>query len=162
MNLNSVLGSFVKFVRGTPTAYNNLQQKNPDTLYFIAENGAPSGKLYLGNKLIGGSVTGATSLSELVDIFLDNNLSVNNILVYEGNRWTNKDIRDIFEMSIGTMVGATDETNGVTGLVPAPQAGQQDGYLRGNGEWDNPISTYSEQIHTMIDEKLQWSTLEEN
>ena len=124
MNLNSVLGSFVKFVRGTPTAYNNLQQKNPDTLYFIAENGAPSGKLYLGNKLIGGSVTGATSLSELVDIFLDNNLSVNNILVYEGNRWTNKDIRDVFEMSIGTMVGATDETDGVTGLVPAPQAGQ--------------------------------------
>ncbi|MBO7079291.1 MAG: hypothetical protein J6W64_05725 [Bacilli bacterium] len=162
MNLNSVLGSFVKFVRGTPTAYNNLQQKNPDTLYFIAENGAPSGKLYLGNKLIGGSVTGATSLSELVDIFLDNNLSVNNILVYEGNRWINKDIRDVFEMSIGTMVGATDETDGVTGLVPAPQAGQQDGYLRGNGEWDNPISTYSEQIHTMIDEKLQWSTLEEN
>lgn len=124
MNLNSVLGSFVKFVRGTPTAYDNLQQKNPDTLYFIAENGASSGKLYLGNKLIGGSVTGATSLSELVDIFLDNNLSVNNILVYEGNRWTNKDIRDVFEMSIGTMVGATDETDGVTGLVPAPQAGQ--------------------------------------
>ena len=162
MNLNSVLGSFVKFVRGTPTAYNNLQQKNPDTLYFIAENGAPSGKLYLGSKLIGGSVTGATSLSELVDIFLDNNLSVNNILVYEGNRWTNKDIRDVFEMSIGIMVGATDETNGVTGLVPAPQAGQQDGYLRGNGRWDNPISTYSEQINTMIDEKLQWSTIEEN
>ena len=105
-------------------SYNNLQQKNPDTLYFIAENDAQSGKLYLGNKLIGGSVTGATSLSELVDIFLDNNLSVNNILVYEGNRWTNKDIRDVFEMSIGTMVGATDETNGVAGLVPAPQAGQ--------------------------------------
>ena len=53
MNLNSVVGSFVKFVRGTPTAYNNLKQKNPDTLYFIAENGAQSGKLYLGNKLIG-------------------------------------------------------------------------------------------------------------
>ena len=162
MNLNSVVGSFVKFVRGTPTAYNNLKQKNPDTLYFIAENGAQSGKLYLGNKLIGGSVTGATSLSELVDIFLDNNLSVNNILVYEGNRWTNKDIRDVFEISIGTMVGATDKTNGVTGLVPAPQVGQQDAYLRGNGEWDNPISTYSEQINTMINEKLQWSTLEEN
>ena len=124
MNLNSILGNFVKFVRGTPTAYNSLQQKNPDTLYFITENNASSGKLYLGNKLIGGSVTGATSLSELVDIFLDNNLSVNNILVYEGNRWTNKDIRDVFEMSIGTMVGATNETNGVAGLVPAPQAGQ--------------------------------------
>lgn len=62
MNLNSILGNFVKFVRGTPTAYNNLQQKNPDTLYFITEDNAPSGKLYLGNKLIGGSITGATSL----------------------------------------------------------------------------------------------------
>lgn len=62
MNLNSILGNFVKFVRGTPTAYNNLQQKNPDTLYFITENNASSGKLYLGNKLIGGSITGATSL----------------------------------------------------------------------------------------------------
>ena len=65
-------------------------------------------------------------------------------------------------MSIGTMVGATDKTNGATGLVPTPQAGQQDTYLRGNGEWDNPISTYSEQINTMIQEKLQWSTIEEN
>lgn len=95
MNLNSILGNFVKFVRGTPTAYNNLQQKNPDTLYFITEDNASSGKLYLGNKLIGGSITGATSLSELVDVFLDNNLSVNHILVYEGNHWVNKDIRDI-------------------------------------------------------------------
>lgn len=115
MNLNSILGNFVKFVRGTPTAYNNLQQKNPDTLYFIAENNASSGKLYLGNKLIGGSITGATSLSELVDVFLDNNLSVNHILVYEGNHWVNKDIRDIFEISIGTMQGATKDTDGKVG-----------------------------------------------
>lgn len=64
-------------------------------MYFITEDNASSGKLYLGNKLIGGSITGATSLSELVDVFLDNNLSVNHILVYEGNHWVNKDIRDI-------------------------------------------------------------------
>lgn len=162
MNLNSILGNFVKFVRGTPTAYNNLQQKNPDTLYFITEDNASSGKLYLGNKLIGGSITGVTSLSELVDVFLDNNLSVNHILVYEGNHWVNKDIRDIFEISIGTMQGATKDTDGKVGLVPAPQANQQDTYLRGNGTWDNPIATYSEQINTMIQEKLQWSTIEEN
>ena len=110
MNLNSILGNFVKFVRGTPTAYNNLQQKNPDTLYFITEDNASSGKLYLGNKLIGGSITGATSLSELVDVFLDNHLSVNHILVYEGNHWVNKDIRDILDISIGTMQGATKDT----------------------------------------------------
>lgn len=35
--------------------------------------------------------------------------------------------------------GATETKDGVTGLVPAPQAGDQDKYLRGDGTW-SPVS----------------------
>lgn len=36
------------------------------------------------------------------------------------------------------MIGATETTDGVAGYVPAPQAGEQDLYLRGDATWANP------------------------
>jgi hypothetical protein len=36
---------------------------------------------------------------------------------------------------IAVFTGATSSTNGTSGLVPAPLAGQQDYYLQGNGQW---------------------------
>jgi hypothetical protein len=53
---------YVKFMRGTPAAFNNLTTKSSDTLYFISEPNADSGILYLGAKKIGDGVgvTGAT------------------------------------------------------------------------------------------------------
>ena len=38
------------------------------------------------------------------------------------------------------MVGATASTNGVAGYVPAPQAGEQNLYLRGDATWANPTA----------------------
>ena len=46
--------NYVRFTRGTPTAYANLQKKDPDTLYFISEPDAEDGILYLGTKIIAG------------------------------------------------------------------------------------------------------------
>ena len=37
---------YVKFIRGTPTAFEKLNPKSTDTLYFISEAGASTGKLY--------------------------------------------------------------------------------------------------------------------
>ncbi len=43
-----------------------------------------------------------------------------------------------------TMVGASSSTNGKSGLVPVPQKGNQDKFLKGDGTWGTPESvTYS-------------------
>ena len=34
------MAKYVKFMRGTPTAYDNLRTKEADTLYFISETDA--------------------------------------------------------------------------------------------------------------------------
>ena len=60
MKGESILENYVKFVRGTPAAYNRLESKHSDTLYFIAETDAKVGSLYLGEKLI---ATGAGASS---------------------------------------------------------------------------------------------------
>ena len=38
--------NYVKFFRGTPTAFANLVEKNRDTLYFISETDEAKGSLY--------------------------------------------------------------------------------------------------------------------
>lgn len=128
MSVISPTTSYVKFIRGTPTAYTNLLNKDADTLYFISAAGASSGTLYLGDKIIGG----ASSLTQLSDILIS---AVRNreVLTYDAgsNRWVNTQIESI----IGQMTGATDSANGSAGLVPAPAAGDQNKFLRGDGTW---------------------------
>lgn len=48
--------NYVKFLRGTPEAFEKLKTKDIDTLYFIAEKDSLYGKLYLGNILISSSL----------------------------------------------------------------------------------------------------------
>jgi len=38
-----IVYNYVKFMRGTPTAFKNLASKNKDTLYFIHEEDAITG-----------------------------------------------------------------------------------------------------------------------
>lgn len=45
------------------------------------------------------------------------------------------------------MTGATADAAGTSGLVPAPAAGEQDKYLRGDGMWAAPLS--DEQLTTL-------------
>ena len=40
-----------------------------------------------------------------------------------------------FVISVDTMTGATANKGGKTGVVPAPNAGEQEKYLRGDGTW---------------------------
>lgn len=51
------MAKYVKFMRGTPTAYDNLRIKEADTLYFISETDAVTGKLYIGDKLVNSNLT---------------------------------------------------------------------------------------------------------
>ena len=135
------LGNYVKFLRGTPSAWDRLGAKDSDTLYFIAETGSNKGKLYLGDKLIADGEN-ITKLSDLQDVFLTEDLPSNTILVYDINTqgWIPKTLQEVFGIVVGVMTGATETENGAAGLVPKPEAGQHNLFLRGDATWANPTA----------------------
>lgn len=125
---------YVKFVRGSSLAFENIISKDSDTLYFITDSNSGRGSLYLGDKLISGSIS---NLIDLQDILIDE-LADGHLLVYnelEG-KWINKTVID----AIGLMTKATSTDQGGAGLVPAPGIGQQNHFLRGDGTWALPES----------------------
>ena len=127
------LENYVKFLRGTNAAYNKLEQKDRDTLYFISENGASTGALYLGDVMIAGGEldTSDLKLGDLSDILIDNGLAANDILVYNGTKWASTPLSNILDI----MKGASTDNDGASGLVPMPTAGQENFFLRGDGTW---------------------------
>lgn len=129
------MANYVKFFRGSRSTYDNLINKDSDTLYFISETDENSGSLYLGSKLISGEIN---TISELEDVLINENISDGSILVYDKDtsKWVNKSIID----AIGIMEPASQDSIGSIGLVPAPGLGQQNYFLRGDGQWV-PIST---------------------
>ena len=134
------LANYVKFRRGTPAQFEALATKDADCLYFISERNAITGLLYLGDKLISGSLNASISLNDLEDLMLGNNISPNSILVFDGEeqKWVNKPFSEVFNDITGSlveMVGATASVDGVAGIVPAPLAGEQNKFLRGDGTW---------------------------
>lgn len=140
---------YVKFIRGSIQAWNNLlttpDKIDDDTLYFIyssAQN-TKEGKLYLGQKLISGVGEGnIVNINDIGDVFIDNeSIQDKQLLVYNetNEQWENASLSDIIDTAIGVMQGATSQTAGISGLVPAPQAGDEDKFLKGNGTW-TPIA----------------------
>lgn len=126
--------NYVKFIRGTPTAFAKLSQKDNDTLYFISEANSKKGSLYLGEKLISESVA---NLEDLTNILISENLQDKNLLSYDSNseKWVNKSVIE----AIGIMTGAKKDAQGGAGLVPAPGIGQDGLFLRGDGVWAVPV-----------------------
>lgn len=59
-------------------------------------------------------------------------------------------------LSASPMVGATSSTAGVLGSVPAPLAGQEKLYLKGNGTWANPLPTGTAIGQTLIWNGTDW------
>lgn len=58
-------------------------------------------------------------------------------------------------VGLSDFVGATSQNNGVRGLVPAPSAGRQYAFLRGDGVWANSTSgTASNVVYENTDSKL--------
>ena len=118
-------------------AWNKLpvENRNADTLYFIADKDDEEALLYLGNKLIaGGSAdVSAVTLDDLSDVVIKALGSISDIdfLVFDQNAgsWVNKSPRDL------TFDGATSLSMGEAGLVPAPATGQENYFLRGDGTW---------------------------
>ena len=132
--------SYVKFVRTNLEMWNALQTRDNDTLYFVVEQGASNGSLYLGNALIATSIDGGLRLEDLIDIAFAGDVKADEVLVFDGSNWVNKNIYDFMPV---TMTGATAEQDGLGGLVPVPVAGKQDKYLRGDGTWEDPTAALS-------------------
>lgn len=133
------LTNYVKFLRGTPSAYNGLSVKDRDTLYFISDVDQTVGKLYLGDILIAGNVTSdgtsvMDSLGELTDVDLKG-LADKDFLGYDATtgKWIPMSIDEVFSISVFT--GPTDEADGAEGLVPAPKIGDEGKFLRADGTW---------------------------
>ena len=142
--------NYVRFYRGSPEAYANVI-KNDDTLYFVYSSDSDKGSLYLGDRLISGNVSNITDLEDLIITELQDK----QILQYDiaQSAWVNKSIRD----AIGIMVGASEDSQGSIGLVPAPGIGQQNLFLKGDGNWasiatdDKTITTTTCNVLTLKD-----------
>ena len=159
--INTQYGNYVKFIRGTETSWKNIPdaQKSSDTLYFISNTGSPAGKLYLGAKLISnGALSSATSLNQLNDVLIKEGITDQSILVYniETETWESKSILEVLQVINEVFKGADAENDGIAGLVPAPKAGQQDWFLRGDGIWANPLTEVS---NTMGQIQAQLTTI---
>jgi hypothetical protein len=122
-------------MRGTTAAWNNLPiaDRNSDTLYFIADAASDEGLLYLGNKLIAGGSSDKPlmKLDDLDDVVIDSNLGDLSYIVFDwtSQTWVNKDPRQL------VFGGASASAMGKAGLVPVPQKGQDNLFLRGDGTW---------------------------
>lgn len=145
----NALPGYVRFLRGTKAAFDKIEIKDKDTLYFIYDSeDQTKSSLYLGNKLIGGgngSTTTVTDINDLANVLISN-IQDKQILVYDASagKWVNKTPEEI---QVEVMTGATADAAGTSGLVPAPAAGEQDKYLRGDGMWAAPLS--DEQLTTL-------------
>ena len=85
--------SYVKFLRGTISDFNQLKKKDLDTLYFIYEDiNSDKGLLYLGDKLVSGNLI---KLKDLEDIDFDN-VETSSFLIYNPilNKWEAKSIHE--------------------------------------------------------------------
>lgn len=145
-------GNYVKFLRGTPTAWDNIDVKDADTLYFIAEEDSSVGKLYLGEKLIAdGETAEINTLSELTDVVISEGVPNGAVLAYDAVQkvWKETLLESILSEIIGLMKGATEDLDGASGLVPQPMAGQQNLFLRGDGSWQDPTTELKEVVSSL-------------
>lgn len=149
---------YVNFLRGTPLAFEKLQEKDSDTLYFISEKDALTGKLYLGEKLI----SDTSSISSLESLFniSEGSLSSGQTLIYNdaSGKWENKNIIDILSPILGIMSGASSEQSGTAGLTPIPEKGDENKFLKGDGTWS--LYTLTEEninsVLNRVDTNLYW------
>lgn len=151
--------SYVKFIRGTKAHYDAMSAHSPDTLYFVYESKeSTSGSLYLGDKLIsGGSISGATKLKDLEDVLLGAGIVNKSLLTFDAasQKWVDKPIEEIYAEIATVFIGATSESAGVAGLVPAPQKADVNKFLKGDGTWAEvpsaaDISALQAQVATII------------
>lgn len=133
--------NFVKFLRGTETAYQNLleaQRTDENTLYFIYDKNStednPKGKLYLDKFLIGGNTeSNNLSLSDLIDTDIGT-LRGEEILIFDNSSQTWKPVllSDVIDTA-----GVTN-INIESGIVKQPEEDEIDAIKRTFNQTSKP------------------------
>ena len=143
--------SYVAFVKATEALWNKMEpsQRLDNVLYFVVDGPDDSiGKLYLGNTLIadGNGITDVR-VDNLLDVDIDA-INGGDVLMYNmsTSKWENVSLASQIGNLIKVFSPASAESNGTVGLVPAPQAGQQDLYLKGDGSWANPTEAVALEV----------------
>lgn len=145
--------SYVRFLRGTPTAFSKVAKKDPDTLYFISELNDDSGDLYLGSKLIAGkSAIVKMSLGDLTNVVADSVNDDGSILVFDEDqgKWVVKKPEEVASIICAVMKGASATEDGKSGMVPQPLQGQQNLFLKGDGTWADPTANLRTTVNTLV------------
>ena len=115
------LPNYVKFQRGSLTAYNRLSQKDENTLYFVYESPSSStGSLYLGDKLISNNVggSGVNNLSELADVIVTGAQTGDFLVLNSEGKWTAVSAADVaaaIQAAGGSFISIDNNTNFMIG-----------------------------------------------
>ena len=152
------VNKYVKFIKGSLSAFNKLSNKDNSTLYFITDNETGNLSLYLGNTLIssGNIDPEELSLQDLLDVTLSEELKSSNILTFNGTNWENTSLEvlkswlDLPEIP-GEMEGATESSDGLSGLVPAPTSADRENFLSGDGKWTNIVPIISKEVKAELE-----------
>ena len=143
--------SYVAFVKATEALWSKMEssQRLDNVLYFVVDGPDDSiGKLYLGNTLIadGNGITDVR-VDNLLDVDI-NAINGGDVLMYNmsTSKWENVSLASQIGNLIKVFTPASEEKNGTVGLVPAPKAGEQDLYLKGDGSWANPTEAVALEV----------------
>lgn len=146
--------SYVAFVKATEALWSKMEssQRLDNVLYFVVDGPDDSiGKLYLGNTLIadGNGITDIR-VDNLLDVDIDA-INGGDVLMYNmsTSKWENVSLASQIGNLIKVFTPASEEKNGTVGLVPAPKAGEQDLYLKGDGSWANPTEAVVLEVETL-------------
>ena len=137
-------GQYIRFVKGTEANWARLSIKHPDTLYFVVANDRQSGKLYLGDILIGttggGGGSSVTALADLTDVLI-NTLTNRDILVYNttSGKWEPESIDQLIAAEVASLNHLSYITvNELADIDPTAEDADQYIYLvpTGNDSYD--------------------------
>lgn len=152
------MADYVKFIKGSSKAFEQLSNKDDSTLYFITDSESGDLSLYLGNTLISSGIVEPEQLNlkDLLDVTLSDSVLESSILTFNGTEWINTSL-EIFKswLDIPTMPevmkGASETEDGLSGLVPVPTIDVRNNFLRGDGTWTDITPIISDVVATVVD-----------
>ena len=158
-NENMKINKYAEYISFIPSAVLSNLNIDPigDDNHYIKTIGQTNGLI---NVTLGGTVS--TSSSGLVPKINTNDVSISSqtderiLTSTSGNTptWKKLPQNAFLNTTYSVMTGATASTAGKSGLVPAPAAGKQTSFLRGDGTWVIPTNTKNTAGNTTTTSKL--------
>lgn len=154
------MANYVKFMRGTPKAFSQLVSKDIDTLYFIAEKDAATGKLYLGDKELVCDNHSATInyLRDLLDVNLPENIGElidGQVLTYDvaSESWVARTPETVAEVKFDSNQFITNEKGelSIINFADAPNGAQLTKSADGSLIWVLPDAETVEGLAEIVE-----------